>query len=155
MSREDGPARLAATVLVDARGWILLQERDEHAPRSPSQWGLVGGHVEPEEDFEAAVHRELAEETGLRCAGLTLWFDGQIHRSGRTTPDHYQVWVARTEATDDDVVVGEGRQIVFVDPARLAELDLGDSAAYLLPRILASPTYGAMTAEAFDEHPRP
>lgn len=151
---DGSPARLAATILVDARGWVLLQERDEHAPRSPNQWGLVSGHVEPGEDFEAAVHRELAKETGLRCAGLTLWFDGQIHRSGRTTPDHYQVWVARTDATDDDVVVGEGRRIVFVDPACLAELGVGDSAAYLLPRFLASPSYAAMTADAFGEHQR-
>ncbi|MDQ3627965.1 MAG: NUDIX domain-containing protein [Actinomycetota bacterium] len=151
----DSPERLAATVLVDGRGWILLQERDEHAPRSPNQWGLVGGHADPGEDFEAAVHRELAEETGLRCPGLRLWFAGEIRRSDRTAADHYQVWVARTDATDDDIVLGEGRRIVFADPARLGELDLGDSASYLLPRFLASPTYAALTADQFGEHQRP
>lgn len=149
------PVRLAAAVLVDSRGWILLQERDEHAPRSPNQWGLVGGHVEPSEAFEAGVHRELAEETGLQSTALTLWFDGRLRRSGRDCADHYQVWVARTDAVDDDVVVGEGRRIIFVDPARLDELDLGDSASYLLPRFLRSPTYAAMTSDALDGHQRP
>lgn len=37
---------LAAVLLVDRRGWVLLQERDEHAPVAANQWGLVGGHVE-------------------------------------------------------------------------------------------------------------
>ena len=33
--------------VVDARGRVLLQERDEHAPVAAEQWGIVGGHVEP------------------------------------------------------------------------------------------------------------
>lgn len=30
---------LAGTVLVDRREWVLLQERDEHAPVAPNQRG--------------------------------------------------------------------------------------------------------------------
>ena len=44
--------RLAVLLLVDARGWILLQERDSGAPVAPDQWGMVGGHVEEGESFE-------------------------------------------------------------------------------------------------------
>jgi len=55
--------RFSGVLLVDSRGWILLQERDEHPVIDPDCWGLVGGHVDPGEEFEAAAYRELAEET--------------------------------------------------------------------------------------------
>jgi len=62
-----GPAhRYSTIVLVDRHGRLLLQERDEHAPIAPEKWSLVGGHVDPDEDFEPAAYRELAEETGVR-----------------------------------------------------------------------------------------
>ena len=38
--------RIAAVVLVDSRGWLLLQERDEHAPVDPDLWSMVGGGVD-------------------------------------------------------------------------------------------------------------
>lgn len=145
MKSQSGLTRLATVVLVDGRGWLLLQERDEHAPVAPHQWGLVGGHVDPGEDFETAAYRELAEETGLAWqSGLQLWFDGSFLRSCAAEPGHYQVWVAATGLTDADIVVGEGRQIVFVDPACLDQLDLSETAAYLLPRLLASPAYARL-----------
>ena len=77
--------RFAAVILVDRRGWVLLQERDEHAPIDPDRWGLVGGHVEEGEDFEPAVHRELAEETGLTAAPdrLVLWREFTVHDERR------------------------------------------------------------------------
>ena len=69
---------VVSVVLVDHRGWVLLQERDEHAPTAPEQWGLVGGHVEAGERFEDAVVRELWEETRLRPpdGALRVWYDG-------------------------------------------------------------------------------
>src|SRR4051794_520192 len=120
--------RLSVILLVDARGWVLLQERDEHAPRAPNQWGMVGGHVEDGEDFEPAAYRELAEETGVRLTdGLRLWRDERFRYSDRDEPFRYQVWVAPTTLTDADIVVGEGRQIVFVAPERIPELDKSES----------------------------
>ncbi len=112
----------SGVLLVDSRGWVLLQERDEHAPIDPERWGLPGGHVEEGEGFEAAAYRELAEETGLRLAPgeLELWRDVEVFHEVNDSLDRMQVFVARTEVTDADIVVGEGRQIVFVEPARRA-----------------------------------
>jgi 8-oxo-dGTP diphosphatase len=133
---------IAVVFLVDGRGHVLLQHRDEHAPRAANQWGMVGGHVEPGEDFDTAVHRELLEETGIAAAPglLEPWVaddftysDGMHH--------HYRVYVGRVDLTDDDIVVGEGRAIVFVDPAETSSLDLAESTAYFLPRFLASDHY--------------
>ena len=142
---------VAAVFLVDARGWVLLQERDEHAPTAPNQWGIVGGHVEPGEDWTEALHRELVEETGLALPEptLTLWYDG--HRTprrkvSRELSDHWMIWVGRVDLADRDITVGEGRQIVFVDPGRLDELDLAESTAYFLPRFLGSDAYRGLSA---------
>src|ERR1700712_1073526 len=141
--------RISVVVLVDARGRLLLQERDEHAPLSPEKWGMVGGHVEDGEDFEPAAYRELEEEAGGRRAdGLRLWRAEEFRYAEREHPFDYRVWVAPTTLEDTDIVVGEGRQIVFVEPARIPQLDLSESCRPLVTRFLLSPLYDELVAEA-------
>jgi len=141
-------SRLAVILLVDRRGWVLLQERDENAPRAANQWGMVGGHVEDGEDFEPAAYRELLEETGVALppGALQLWRADEF-----TYPDghhgSYQVFAAATDLTDADIVLGEGRQIVFVDPAAAAGLDLSGSSRYFVPDFLASPEYAVLKGD--------
>lgn len=138
--------RFASVLLVDGRGWLLLQERDERPVIDPDRWGLVGGHVEPGEESEAAAYRELEEETGIRLARgeLTLWQDTEVFHEAYGTVDAVQVWVARTTLSDTDIVVGEGRRIVFVDPDRARVLDLTASASRIVPEFLASAAYGEL-----------
>lgn len=138
-------ARLAVLLLVDRRGWVLLQERDENAPRAANQWGMVGGHVEDGEDFEPAAYRELAEETGivLDSGTLRLWREDEY-----TYPDghrgRYCIYVATVDLTDADIVLGEGRRIVFVDPAEIPGLDLAGSSRYFVPDFLTSELYAEL-----------
>ena len=89
--------RLSVVLLVDARGWVLLQERDEHAPLAPG-------------------------------------------------PFHYRVWTAPTTLTDADIVVGEGRQIVFVDPAAVPLLDASESCTHFVTAFLVSPEHADLVA---------
>jgi 8-oxo-dGTP pyrophosphatase MutT (NUDIX family) len=139
--------RISVVVLVDARGWVLLQERDEHAPLSPEKWGMVGGHVEDGEDFEPAAYRELEEETGVHLeSGLQLWRAEEFQYPERDGPFDYRVWVAATTLRDADIVVGEGRQIVFVAPETLPDLDTSHSCRHFVTELLASQTYRDLVA---------
>ena len=141
--------RVSVVLLVDPQGRVLLQERDEHAPISPDTWGMVGGHVEDGEEFEPAAYRELEEETGISLppGALRLWRDEQFGYVGSAAPNRYTVWAASTTLTDADIVVGEGRQIVFVAPEAVPGLPLGEAAAHFLPAFLASPDYADLTRE--------
>ena len=138
--------RFASVVLVDSRGWVLLQERDEHPAIDPDKWGFVGGHLDPGEEFLAGAYRELGEETGIGLdAGLELFGQFTVHHDHTDTDDEFQLFVMRTDLTDADIECHEGRQIVFVDPGRVAELDLTAASRIALPRFLESAQYSRMT----------
>ena len=134
--------RIAVVFLVDPRGHVLLQHRDENAPRAANQWGMVGGHVEPGEDYDRAMRREILEETGIEITAdeLALWQATEFTYSDGHHSD-YRVYAGRVDLTDDDIVLGEGRAIVFVDPDEAAALDQAESCAHFLPRFLSSDLY--------------
>ncbi len=136
-----GENTFAGIFLVDRRGWILMQERDEFPRIDPDKWGLAGGHVEPGESYEAAAARELEEETGvvLPAGQLRLWREFVVdHRASHGTWDAMAVFVADVDLTDADIDCREGRQMVFVDPSLVLGLDLSSAAADIVPAFLAS-----------------
>lgn len=141
-----GVHRFASILLVDARGWVLLQERDEFPVIDPEKWGMVGGHLDEGEEFEEAAYRELAEETGLVLppGALTAWREFDVVHTAYGSVDRMAVFAAATDLTDDDIVVGEGRQIVFVDPDVARALALTESATIVLPAFLDSALYASM-----------
>ena len=130
-------ANVALVGLVDGRGWLLLQERDDRAPVDPDRWCLVGGQVEPGESALDAAHRELREETGLvvdelvPVGSLTLPCD--LHGQ-----DDVSCFTAPTAASDADVRCGEGRRIVFVAPEEVPGLDLTRWTRAFAERVLAA-----------------
>jgi len=166
----------ASVAVVDPRGWILMQERDEHAPVYPDLWGLPGGKLEPGESFDVAAAREVEEETGLRFRPEQLTSLGRTlyHSEPCGGEDLYELFVVHTEASAADVTCGEGRQMVFVDPAAAFDLPLLTAACLQLPDVLDSRAYrdrfggeparrfsgvalvarsGALLMQERDEHP--
>lgn len=127
---------VALVGLLDSRGWLLMQERDEHASVDPNKWSLVGGGVEPGEAPAAAAHRELAEETGIQCDDLTALGSFELPCTVHGQ-DYVELFTARMSLTDADVKCNEGRQMIFVDPGTIANLDLTDMTRALHETVLS------------------
>jgi 8-oxo-dGTP diphosphatase len=136
----------ASVVLVDRRGWVLLQERDEFPVIDPEKWGFVGGHLDVDEDPRRGAVRELEEETGvvLEPDDLMPWRDIEVFHEAYGTLDRMWVFAARCDLTDDDIVLGEGRRIVFVAPEAARTLDLTAGARLAVPAFLDSALYASM-----------
>lgn len=132
--------RFVGMLVLDRHGRILLQERDERAVIDPERWGLPGGHVDDGESFESAAHRELAEETGIDLgpSGLAFWQEFEVFHEAYDSWDQMQVFAAVVDLTDADIVVGEGRQIRFIDPERAVELPLTASSTTIVPAWFAA-----------------
>jgi len=142
------PRSFGCALLVDRRGRVLLQERDEHAPIDPDRWGLPGGHLEPGEDPEPGALREVEEETGVRLAPgtLRLFRTVRVFHPSYGSVDRVHVFAAAVDLTDADIDCREGRQIVFVDPDRARRLDLTMTGVLVVPAFLDSPAYAALVA---------
>jgi 8-oxo-dGTP pyrophosphatase MutT (NUDIX family) len=141
----DTRRRIAAVLLVDPEGHILLQHRDSVAPVAPDKWALPGGGIEPGEEPEAAARRELLEEAGLTLDGPLALFQHTQHLPfPSTTSKEWFVFCAATPARQEDVVLGEGQAMTFVPPNQALQLDLSPSAAYFVPLFLTSEQYRSL-----------
>ncbi|MEW2377315.1 NUDIX domain-containing protein [Micromonospora sp. NPDC047812] len=58
------PLRCAGALIVDDDGRLFIQRRSPHRRIFPNCWDIVGGHLEPGEDWMDALRREVTEETG-------------------------------------------------------------------------------------------
>lgn len=135
-------------IVVDRRGRILLQERDEFAPKGPNRWAIPGGSIEDMESPAEAAERELFEETGLKIASLALFWHGRQRFDGpHDVVTEWYVYCGRTEARQEDVVVGEGRRMIFTSPFEIAGLPLVKNARHFLNLFLRAESYAMLAGE--------
>jgi len=94
----------------------------------------IGGHIEAGEDFLAAAHRELAEETGLRGVDLTLrgLINIAVHPNG-DAPSGVGVLVFTGHTTSREIAASSEGGLHWVPVADLASLPLVDDLYQLLP----------------------
>ena len=71
---------VAKVLLIDEAGSILLLKRNLTHPNFPGHVDFPGGEVEPGEQYDEAVIREVQEETGLDLplANLELVYTKQL-----------------------------------------------------------------------------
>lgn len=113
---------VAIIVLTDRTGRVLMQHRSHDAHVEPGKWTPPGGQLEPGEDAETAAHRELLEETGLKAI---LEFDQVVEQVGADGAGvRFHVFTGRTDACQDDVVLGEGLAMLFLTPDEIATKEL-------------------------------
>lgn len=111
--------RGAGVLLIDQRGWILLQLRDANGAY-PYHWATVGGAVEVGETPEQAARRELAEETGYVVGALDAGAEATLALPDGT-PCLATLFSARYDGVQP-ITCREGLRIAFVDPATLESL---------------------------------
>ena len=118
---ESGPppvVLVAAVVLVDADGRVLLAQRPEGKAMA-GLWEFPGGKVEPGETPETALIRELGEELGIDVAASCL---APFTFASHSYPDFHllmPLYVCRRWS--GIVTAREGQRLAWVRPARLAD----------------------------------
>ena len=112
-----------------ADGKILLVRR--RRPPETGAWGLPGGKVDWMEPVEAAVRREVAEETGLDIRVVRLLCIVDHFASDTTPPQH---WVAPVYLAEP---LGSA-DAILLEPEALSELDWFSLDALPSPLTLAT-----------------
>ncbi|MFC0540631.1 NUDIX domain-containing protein [Kutzneria chonburiensis] len=120
---------VAIVVLTDRAGRVLMQHRSHDANPEPGRWTPPGGRLEPGEDAVTAAHRELLEETGLTAVLELDRVVEQVVADGAGVRFH--VFTGRTDARQEDVVLGEGQAMRFLTSDEIATKELASNAHLL------------------------
>jgi 8-oxo-dGTP diphosphatase len=108
---------VAACVLVDGAGRILIAKRPEGRPLA-GLWEFPGGKMEPGEAPEAALIRELAEELGIGIAAADL---SPLTFASHAYPEfHLLMPLFLCRRWQGEAAPHEGQELAWVRPEALA-----------------------------------
>jgi nucleoside triphosphatase len=126
----------------NARGEWLLCRMPPDRGVFPAQWGLPGGGIEPGEEAETALRRELREEVGLEVSDIQPLFftDGlytKCFRDGTQRSIYMIFLVYQCLAAGDLVTLNpEFEEYAWVAPSSLAKYDLNVETVKVFDRLL-------------------
>ena len=125
----------AVGALVSHRGKVLLVRTRKWS----NKWGIPGGKIERGEEAEAAVRRELLEETGLELRDVRLAMvqdcvdPGEFHR-----PAHFLLLNYTAAAEGNKVRLNdEAEEFRWVEPRAALAMDLNRPTRLLLEQVMA------------------
>ena len=120
------PRDSSAAIIVNARGELLLQLRDDkESIFFPNHWGCFGGAADPGENYHQALLRELEEEIGISVDAATV--APFITITFTPKPDLkpiervFFIVMLATETTGS-LTLGEGRDVRFFTPVEAMQL---------------------------------
>jgi len=105
----------------DGASRYLAIRRSRASKNNAGQWDFPGGKTDPGETFDAALVREIKEETGLSVALVRVLGAGQSELPDRTVA--YLFMEARAEAGEVRIS-DEHDDFAWLTPSELAEAQL-------------------------------
>lgn len=119
--------RVAHVWLWNNKGQILCQQRSLEKELLPGIWEpFFGGHMRPEESYEACARRELQEELGIRFSksDIQLWKVYKATDPGGYNNEFQGVFLAHWNGSEQDVTFddGEVEQVAWKDLVDVQQL---------------------------------
>jgi 8-oxo-dGTP diphosphatase len=98
-----------AAIVTNDRGEVLLLN---HVLRPRSGWGIPGGFIGTGEQPEAAIHREIREETGLELENLSFY-------RVRTLKRHVEILFLATSKGEASINSREITELAWFEPDKV------------------------------------
>ena len=117
--RETNGQQGVSAILINPRGEVLLQQRDDNpAIRYPGHWSLFGGTIEHGESPADAVAREVKEEIDFEMRNFGLF------REFVQNNKQEFAFAGELTASLDELTLSEGQGMNFFYPSQLKELKI-------------------------------
>jgi len=129
LRRNTAPQRCVGAVLVADRRLLLIRRKN---PPGQNLWSIPGGRVEPGESWQAAVEREVMEETALTasCGGFIGWVEREAGN------DRYLIADFRieTENIDEASPGDDAADLLFASQSQIRDLEVSPGLIEFLKR---------------------
>lgn len=136
----------AAVVVVDARGRVLLQQRDDHTPPAGyGRWAIPGGGVEEGETPRSAAYREIIEETAIVLDDVEYFGSVLVaHHDENTDTGELTIhlFLAKSDVAETEIIVGEGLDFRYWHPSDVEALPFNPNGRHWLDVVLRSAMFG-------------
>jgi ADP-ribose pyrophosphatase YjhB (NUDIX family) len=119
------PEVVVGAVVLDGGGRVLLVRRGR--PPSAGSWSLPGGHVEAGEALEAAIVREVLEETAVRARVVCALCVVPVAREGYAYSIHEHLLVP-LDPTAEPRAGDDAADARWVDPGEAVAMGLRSDA---------------------------
>lgn len=114
-------------MILNGKGEFLLQKKTIDYRHAPGVWCFFGGEIEPGEDPEKAMRRELKEETGIDFSDLKLLKVTRYQIGSCEGTDH--IFLAEFDSGLSKISLTEGAGLAFfafeeLDKTNIVPMDL-------------------------------